>query len=468
MKRMIGFLIVISCMLIVSVASALSLAVTYDDGVITYTVNDMSFPCELWLDGGNTGYGVLKNGTYTLERKLTPGEHTLVVASSIAGRASCRFTVPGNGNDPTATPIPTPTPAPTKTATSEPTKTPAPTKTATSEPTKTPAPTKTATSEPTKTPAPTMTPTPVPAPFPDETPEPEQYPETSDIVFSAEYADGKLTFSAQGNHGVCHILIDQYDTRRILSGEGSGAMKKKLADGIHKIQLLEEETGRQAEVILTIPHEVVLNWVKEPTCTEKGKAELICLNCEKVLETKESALMLHSFTLTKEDELVCIDCGEHFSAVQKKDTSHSPAIMYGEIYTEGVVVPAVSESKAIIVPHDDIIHFYRIGINGKEAGYMTVFWSEYSGSMLWMEITPSEGVIFDNAAAAIYTIGNEQVAPAALNVQFGSALPLEADAALIVVSGDGVYADTLLPMPEKLDNTADEMMKILETYGLNK
>lgn len=245
-------------------------------------------------------------------------------------------------------------------------------------------------------------------------------------------------------------------------------MKKKLADGIHKIQLLEEETGRQAEVILTIPHEVVLNWVKEPTCTEKGKAELICLNCEKVLETKESALMLHSFTLTKEDELVCIDCGEHFSAVQKKDTSHSPAIMYGEIYTEGVVVPAVSESKAIIVPHDDIIHFYRIGINGKEAGYMTVFWSEYSGSMLWMEITPSEGVIFDNAAAAIYTIGNEQVAPAALNVQFGSALPLEADAALIVVSGDGVYADTLLPMPEKLDNTADEMMKILETYGLNK
>ncbi len=480
MKRMIGFLIVISCMLIVSVASALSLAVSYEDGVITYTVNDMSFPCELWLDGGNTGYGVLKNGTYTLEKKLKAGEHTLVVASNIAGRASCRFTVPGEENDPLPTDAPTKSPVKTATPTPQPTVTPIETATPTPQQTGTPVKTTTPMPQPTGTPVETATPTPQPTGTPietampaptassDETAEPEPNALEPAILFSVEYKDGKLTYTAKGNHGISHILIDGRDTRRILSGEGTGTMNKKMADGTYKIQLVEEETGHQAEAILTIPHDVVLNWVKEPTCTEKGIAELVCLNCDQVLETKESALMMHSFTLTEENELVCTNCGEHFAEAQSKDKGNGPKIMYGELYTDGIAVPAISANNAIVIRHDDIIHFYPVGINNKEAGCMMVFWSEYSGSMLWIEINPYEGATFDTVTATIYAIGNEQITKAASNIQPGSALPLEAEAAVIMISGDGVYANTLLPIFEELESTIDEMTEILETYRLNK
>jgi len=70
----------------------LTISATYRNGVITYTVSNLKVPYgELWLDGEATGRSAT-NGTGTLNKRLSAGNHTLLIYSKDESK-SCTFKV---------------------------------------------------------------------------------------------------------------------------------------------------------------------------------------------------------------------------------------------------------------------------------------------------------------------------------------------------------------------------------------
>jgi len=54
-------------------------SVSYDNGVISYSVNGLRGHAELWLDGSATGVSISANGSYSYNKELPVGTHTLTV-----------------------------------------------------------------------------------------------------------------------------------------------------------------------------------------------------------------------------------------------------------------------------------------------------------------------------------------------------------------------------------------------------
>ena len=64
-------------------------SVSYQNGVITYSVSGVVNPCEIWLDGANTHRSVSSNGTSSLTAKnLSEGNHTLMIYDPSMNRTS--------------------------------------------------------------------------------------------------------------------------------------------------------------------------------------------------------------------------------------------------------------------------------------------------------------------------------------------------------------------------------------------
>ena len=73
-------------------AGPLDISASYRNGVITYTVSNLMVPYgELWLDGEATGRSAT-NGTGTLNKRLSAGNHTLLIYSKDESK-SCTFKV---------------------------------------------------------------------------------------------------------------------------------------------------------------------------------------------------------------------------------------------------------------------------------------------------------------------------------------------------------------------------------------
>lgn len=54
-------------------------SVSYKNGVISFSVSNLTKSAEVWVDGGATSLSITGSGSYTLSMRLKPGTHTLMI-----------------------------------------------------------------------------------------------------------------------------------------------------------------------------------------------------------------------------------------------------------------------------------------------------------------------------------------------------------------------------------------------------
>ncbi|MBR5378964.1 MAG: hypothetical protein IK140_00340 [Clostridia bacterium] len=183
-----------------------------------------------------------------------------------------------------------------------------------------------ATPEPTN--VPTFSPTPSPTPKATDTPEPAQTP--GELVLTAEYENGVLTYTLQNVTAPLEISIDRQSARQTVTSDGTYSVETELSHGIHTVEALSARQTAKAQITA---HKYEILPAVEAACTEDGLTEgIVCRVCGHALAGQQTVPALgHDVEVKAALEPTCTEDGYTKSEICRR---------CGEVLLKSDVLPA--------------------------------------------------------------------------------------------------------------------------------